>query len=136
MRFSTRLASSATLIWAFLGFVSQTSAVMLIESEALEVCQSNSGLTASLFNVVFTPANNTVSFNIVGISTISGNVTAEIFVTAYGYQIIEKTLDPCELNLSGFCPLTAETIDIDSNYVLSSSITAQIPGRSRNSSWH
>jgi len=110
---------------------SSSSAILLLESEALEVCQENSGFTASLFEVVFTPGNNSLAFDAVFISTISGNVTAEIDVIAYGYNAIQKTLDPCELNLSGLCPLASGDIQINSNIVVPSSVTSQLPGMQR-----
>ena len=100
----------------------------MYKRQALEVCQENSGFTASLFDVIFTPGNNSLAFNAVFISTISGNVTAEIDVIAYGYNAIQKTLDPCELNLSGLCPLASGDIQINSNIVVPSSVTSQLPG--------
>jgi hypothetical protein len=126
MAFSRRSLWSSFV--ALLAFTATTSAVTLIESEALEVCQENSGFTASLFDVVFTPGNNSLAFNVIGVSTISGNVTAEIDVIAYGYDAINKVLDPCELNLSGLCPLASGDINIESNVVISSDVISQIPG--------
>jgi len=115
---------------SFLAFTSTTSAVNFIESEALESCQENSGFTASLFDVTFFPGNGSLEFNIVAVSTISGYVTAEIDVTAYGYDAIKKTLDPCSLNLEGLCPLsTGSDIVIQSNVDIPSDVTSQIPGK-------
>lgn len=115
---------------AFLTFTSTTSALNLIESEALSSCQANSGFTASLFDVVFFPGNGSLEFNIVAVSTISGYVTAEIIVAAYGYDAVKDTLDPCSLNLAGLCPLsTGSDIVIQSNVDLPSSVTKEIPGK-------
>lgn len=113
---------------ALLTFSQTASAINYIESEALASCQPNSGFTASLFDVRFTPNNDSLAFNIVGVSTISGNVTAEIDVTAYGYNVIDKVLDPCELNLSGLCPLASGDINIESNVQLPKSAVGEIPG--------
>jgi hypothetical protein len=125
--FYSRKAIARSLL-SLLTLSSSSSALLLLESEALEVCQQNSGFTASLFDVVFTPVNGSLAFNAVFISTISGNVTAEINVIAYGYNAIQKTLDPCELNLSGLCPLASGDIQINSNIIVPSSVTSQLPG--------
>ena len=129
MLFSWRALLSSLL--AFLTLTATTSAVNLIESEALESCQENSGFTASLFDVTFFPGNGSLEFNIVAVSTISGYVIAEIDVTAYGYDAIKKQLDPCSLNLEGLCPLsTGSDIVIQSNVDIPSDVTKQIPGES------
>jgi len=131
MLFSRRALLSPLL--SLLAFTSTTSAVNLIESEALQSCQVNSGFTASLFDVTFFPGNGSLEFNIVAISTISGYVTAEIDVAAYGYDAIKKTLDPCSLNLEGLCPLsTGSDIVIQSNVQIPSDVTSQIPGKHLN----
>ena len=105
-----------------------TSAERLIESKSLNPCQDNSSFTATLFNVVFTPNNNSLAFNIVGVSSISGNVTAEIDVIAYGYHAVKETLDPCTQNLEGMCPMNTGQINIKSNIDIPSSVIRDIPG--------
>lgn len=42
-----------------------------IESKSLNPCMSNSSFSATLFNVVFTPNNRSLAFNIEGISRAS-----------------------------------------------------------------
>ena len=104
------------------------SAERIIESNSLNPCQSNSSFTATLFNVVFTPANNSLSFDIVGVSSISGYVIAEIDFYAYGYQALRETLDPCTQNLEGMCPMNTGQINIQSNINIPSDVESQIPG--------
>jgi Transient receptor potential (TRP) ion channel/ML-like domain len=103
--------------------------VRLIESKSLNACQDNSSFTASLFNVVFTPDNLTLTFDVVGVSSIQGNVTFGIEVTAYGLAIFKETLDPCtQKSLNGMCPMSTGQIDIQSNIVLEQSTVDSIPG--------
>jgi len=102
----------------------------VIESESLSTCQANSGLTASLFNVAFTPGNQTLQFKITGVSTINGKVLAEIDITAYGYEALKRTnINPCDsdINLSGLCPMTSGQIDIDSVVNLPADTVSAIP---------
>ena len=100
----------------------------MIESNSLNPCQDNSNFTATLFNVVFTPDNNSLAFDIVGMSSISGYVIAEIDVIAYGYQAVKQTLDPCTDNLPGMCPMNTGQIKIQSNIPISADVIKQIPG--------
>lgn len=120
MRFSMKAAIAA--------LIPLVMAERIIESNSLVSCQENSGFSASLFDVTFTPDNGSLAFNVVAITTISGNVTAEIDVTAYGYTAVKRTINPCELNLSGLCPLSPGQINIESNIVIPSSIVSIIPG--------
>jgi hypothetical protein len=100
----------------------------LIESKSLNTCQDNSSFTASLFNVVFTPNNNTLTFDIVGVSSIQGNVTFGIKVSAYGYTFIKETINPCDqTDMQGLCPMATGQIDINSNFVFSADTVNNIP---------
>lgn len=126
MRFSI-LSPFVTLI-SILSLLSGAQAVKLIESKSLNACQDNSSFTASLFNVVFTPNNRTITFDIVGVSSIQGNVSFGIEVTAYGYSLLKETLDPCNMNLNGMCPMSTGQIDIQSNLQLDQSTVDRIPG--------
>lgn len=99
----------------------------MIESNSLNPCQENSSFTATLFNVVFTPDNNSLAFDIVGVSSISGYVFAEIQVDAYGYTAVKQTLDPCEQSLAGMCPMNTGQIKIESNINIPDDVIKNIP---------
>lgn len=118
------LATSLSL----LSLIPSAFAANILESESLEACQANSGFTATLFQVAFTPNNDSIAFNVVGVSTISGNVTFEIDVAVYGYNLIQKALNPCDANLDGLCPMSSGQINIQSNIALPSSVVGDIPG--------
>ena len=124
---STAFPVFLTTLLTLLTLSSLTSAISLIESKSLNPCQDNSSFTATLFNVVFTPDNNTLSFDIVGVSSISGNVTAEIEVIAYGYTALKLKLDPCTMNLQGLCPMNTGQINIQSNIAVPSDVKNRIP---------
>jgi hypothetical protein len=103
-------------------------ATNVIESNSLNSCKSGSNFTATLFNVAYTPNNNSIAININGVSSIQGNVTAQLEVTAYGFSIVNDTLNPCEMNLSGFCPLQTGQINIETNIDVGSSVAKDVPG--------
>lgn len=100
----------------------------MLGTTALTSCMSNSSVSATTFDVVFTPSNNTLTFDIQAISTTAGDIilTAEVYI--YGFLAVTKVIDPCSSDLTQLCPISAGNIDIDGNTVLSSDITGEIPG--------
>lgn len=106
------------------------SALKRIESKSLNPCQANTKFSASLFDVIFTPDNNTLTFDIDGVSDIEGNVTAMIEVFAYGFKAFEENIDACELgdDVEGLCPMQKGQITIHSNVELGDDVIEQVPG--------
>lgn len=99
----------------------------LIESRSLNPCQKNSSFTASLFNVLFTPNTSQISFDIVGVSSVQGNVSFNIELSAYGLVIKKETLDPCKTNLKGLCPMQTGQMDLESVIDLDENTIKMIP---------
>lgn len=128
MRFSSLSKPVWLSLTTMLSLVPFASPLRFLESESLNPCQANSSFTATLFNVIFTPDNNSLAFNILGVSSISGYVTAEVDVIAYGYKAVHQTLDPCASHLEGLCPMNTGQINIDSNLDLGSGVPTKIPG--------
>lgn len=125
------LTSFSKTLWLLLATVftipHAAVAARYIESKSLNPCQANSLFTATLFNVIFTPNNGSLAFDIVGVSSISGNVSADIEVIAYGLSILKRPLDPCTSNLQGMCPMNTGQINIQSNIIVPSDIVKRIP---------
>ncbi|CAG8932459.1 unnamed protein product [Penicillium salamii] len=105
-----RLISLLTCFVAFLA--PMASALKLLESNALSVCMESSNFTATYFNVVFYPGNNSLVIGFDGVSYITGKVVAEMTLTAYGYEAYSKTLNPCEIEGMGMCPMAAGPMDL------------------------
>lgn len=123
--FSSRLLS---LILALVSTLTQiTSAVRFVESKSLNPCQDNSSFTATLFNVAFTPDNGSLAFNVVGVSSISGYVNAEVDIIAYGYTAFKQPFDPCKQGLQGMCPMNTGQIKNKFNLEVSQDVVKQIP---------
>jgi len=105
-----RLISLLTCFVALLAPLA--SALNLLESNALSVCMESSNFTATYFNVVFYPGNNSLVIGFDGVSYITGKVVAEMTLTAYGYEAYSKTLNPCEIEGMGMCPMAAGPMDL------------------------
>lgn len=99
-----------------------------LQSTSLNTCQEDSSFSASLFNVVFTPNNNSAAFNIDATSSIQGHVVFDVAISAYGYQIMRQTVDPCKINLAGLCPMVAGKLPIKFNQPVTGDAIKQIPG--------
>lgn len=123
MRFS-RLSPLAALA----SLASLAAAEPILQSKSLNTCQENSSFTASLFNVVFTPNNNTANVDIVAVSSVQGSVIFDVMISAYGYQIIRTTVNPCDAGLAGLCPMTAGKIPLNFNLPVGPDAIKQIPG--------
>ena len=128
MRLSLIPRPLGLLLAAFATFSHFTSAERIIESKSLNPCQANSSFTATLFNFAFTPSNNSASIHIVGVSSISGYVNAEVIGVVYGYQAVNQTVDPCKENLQGMCPMTTGFIPIKLNLPIDPNLVKKIPG--------
>ena len=101
----------------------------IISSTSLNPCQDNSSFSATLFNVAFTPSNKSLGFEITGVSSISGNVNAQLELLVYGYSALTENLDPCSnKDLSGMCPMNSGNLNIKSNLDISDDVLNSIPG--------
>ncbi|CAK7235833.1 Putative flavin carrier protein 3 [Sporothrix bragantina] len=123
-------SSPRSLLTAALGALSITtaSAQQLLKSNSLNTCQANSGFTASLFDVVFTPNNNSANVDIVAVSSIEGNVLFDVTIIAYGLTLTRRTVDPCDAGLAGLCPMTAGKLSMNFNLAVGSDASTLIPG--------
>jgi hypothetical protein len=121
------LSQAALLLAAALPTV---SAENVISSTSLNPCQENSSFSATLFNVAFTPANKSLGFQITGVSSISGNVEAQLELLVYGYSALKENLDPCSnKDLEGMCPMNSGNLNIRSNLDISDDVLNSIPGK-------
>ncbi|KAI5861640.1 duf907 domain-containing protein [Durotheca rogersii] len=103
------------------------SAERILRSTSLNSCQENSGFTASLFSVVYIPSQGVAHVNISAFSTIEANVIFDIDITAYGYSFLHRTINPCEVNLAGFCPMVSGKLGDPFNLPVTAAATAGIP---------
>ena len=127
---STSRTLAALLVSAAALVPSAVADEPLLYSNSLNTCQDNSGFTAQLFNFVFTPNNGSASVNIVAVSSITGNVVFDVAISAYGYEFMRKTIDPCDAStdLAGMCPMRAGNLLLPFNIQVSKDAASQIPG--------
>jgi hypothetical protein len=120
---------SSLLLAVLSALLPLASSMRILESSSLGVCMQNSSFSATLFQVAFTPDNNTLSFTLNGVSQISGYVLLDFQVLGYGYSVYRKTLNPCDdATLKGLCPMNKGQIPtLPSNAQLPQSTVNQVP---------
>ncbi|KAK0855108.1 putative flavin carrier protein 3 [Friedmanniomyces endolithicus] len=124
-----KLSLASLASWALVGLSSLASAERMLYSDSLNPCQATNNFSATQFDVVLTPSNNSLSFSVVGVSTIQGNITIDLVVSAYGLQIYATTLDPCSLGFTGLCPMNEGQLNLpQSNVPIPASSLANVPG--------
>lgn len=116
------------LLSAMAALLAPASAERMLMSNSLNTCQQDSGFTASLFNVVFTPNNNSANVNVVVTSSVQGKVIFDVGISAYGYEFVKERVDPCEMELHGLCPMVAGKIPFEFNLEVSPDAMSRIPG--------
>ncbi|KAG6296471.1 hypothetical protein E4U46_002282 [Claviceps purpurea] len=115
------LASMASML-------SSVAGENMLMSNSLNNCQEDSSFTASLFNVVYTPKNNSATVEVVATSSVQGYVLFDLAISAYGYTFLRRTVDPCEMKLGGLCPMVAGKIPFAFNLPVPADASKQIPG--------
>ncbi|KAJ4306178.1 putative flavin carrier protein 3 [Collariella sp. IMI 366227] len=99
----------------------------MFQSNSLNACQENSGFSASLFNVVFTPNNSIANVDIVAVSSVQGNVIFDVQLLVYGYEFIRTQIKPCDIGLQGLCPMTAGKIPLNFNFPVDPEALKMVP---------
>lgn len=117
------------LLYSSSRLIASVAAEYILQTTSLSTCQDNSEFSASLFDVVYTPGNNTAAVDMTATSTVEGYVIFDIAITAYGYQILRTTIDPCAAGdgFKGFCPMSPGNLNNPFNIPIDSSATSTIP---------
>lgn len=109
-------------------FVSPTYARRKLSASSLVTCMDNSQISPQTFNVTFNPDDRSLRYTLDLNTEISGKVFAHVQVYAYGFLIIEKDVDLCDIGWKQFCPLYPGQLKVDSVEYISSTYTREIPG--------
>jgi len=120
---------SPPLLGAFSLFLPAVAGLNILRSTSLSPCMVNSGFSATLFNVSFTPDDGQLKIQIKGGSTIVGEVMAKVIVLAYGFPVMSQSLDPCTTEgLRAMCPMTLLPLDLNFQQTIDKATVDQIPG--------
>ena len=113
---------------AMAAMTSLASAERVLMSKSLSSCQEDSSFSASLFNVIYTPGNNSASVEMAATSSVQGYVKFDLTITAYGYEVINEQVDPCDTELQGLCPMNTGNNDFGFPLPVPEGAASEIPG--------
>lgn len=88
-----------------------------ISADSLSTCMTDSQLSASKLYASYFPDNQSVAFDISIQSLVSTNVSIDVDISAYGIEI-KKVIDPCDMEISGFCPMQTGNIALSGSHTL------------------
>lgn len=123
-----RWPAPAAVLSALAAMMPAVAAERMLMSNSLNTCQDDSSFSASLFNVVYTPDNNSAMIDMVVASSVQGNVTFDVAISAYGYEFLRVEVDPCQTMLQGLCPMNTGKNNIDFTLPVPDGAASQIPG--------
>ncbi|RKP31118.1 TRP-domain-containing protein [Metschnikowia bicuspidata] len=103
-------------------------ATRLLMATSLVTCMEKSQILPSYFNVSFDADDRSLRYNLDLTTEISGNVLAHVQIYAYGFVIIDRVFDMCNLGWKQFCPLYPGNLQIQSIEYLDKSVVDSIPG--------
>ncbi|KAK2012451.1 TRP-domain-containing protein [Colletotrichum eremochloae] len=113
------------LIYASLAaFFPSAYADKILQSSSLNSCLKDSDFSASLFNIVVSANNGSVTANVAAVVSVEGKAVFDVALRVYGYQYIRKTIDPCTANLQGLCPMKPGKIDMEFSFELGDALDA------------
>lgn len=116
------------IVFLLLQCLHLVQAERLLQAEGLTKCSESSEVEINNFNAVFTPGNSSISLNFDGYSSVEGDVLIQAELLVYGYKALTKTLDPCDLDLTVFCPMKAIELQLPTiTQTLGESVLSQIP---------
>jgi hypothetical protein len=121
-------ARKSAVLSALAALVPAVAGEQMLISNSLNTCQDDSSFSASLFNVVYTPGNNSATVDMVATSSVQGNVIFDVAISAYGYEFLRRQVDPCDTMLQGLCPMNTGKNNIDFSLPVPDDAASNIPG--------
>lgn len=100
----------------------------MLSATSLVTCMEKSQITPSYFKVSFDADNRALRYNLDLNTEISGKVMAHVQVFAYGFVVIEKDIDMCDIGWKQFCPMYPGLMQIESVEYISKDVVKMIPG--------
>ncbi|GJC77443.1 putative flavin carrier protein 3 [Colletotrichum liriopes] len=116
------------LIYASLAaFLPSAFADRILQSSSLNNCQKDSDFSASLFNIVVSANNGSVTANVAAVVSVEGKAVFDVALRIYGFDYLRQTIDPCTANLQGLCPMKPGKIDMEFSFEIGDKLDA-VPG--------
>lgn len=113
------------LLW--FGLLAPAFAGRSLMATSLVTCMDNSQISPSYFNVTYNADDLSLRYDLDLTTEISGNVTAHVQIYAYGFVVVNRTFDMCNLGWKQFCPLYPGSLQISSIEYFSEGMLKDVP---------
>jgi hypothetical protein len=119
------LCNVFTILTAFMAVANAKRSLM---ATSLVTCMENSQISPSYFNVTFNPDDRSLRYSLDLTTEVNGYITAIVQVYAYGFNIIEKEVNMCNLGWKQFCPIYPGNMQVESIEYIDKEYVDMIPG--------
>ena len=68
----------------------------ILQTSGFTTCLDNSEINVTALNIQYDRSTQQITFDVAGNSQKEQNVTASLYVTAYGKQVYQKDFNPCD----------------------------------------
>ena len=72
------------------------SANDVLKTTGFTTCMADSDITVTALDIQYDRTTQQITFDVAGSSSKVENVTAALYVTAYGKQVYQKSFNPCD----------------------------------------
>ena len=72
------------------------SANDVLKTAGFTTCMADSDITVTALDIQYDRTTQQITFDVAGSSSKVENVTAALYVTAYGKQVYQKSFNPCD----------------------------------------
>ncbi|KAK7207330.1 hypothetical protein BZA70DRAFT_10070 [Myxozyma melibiosi] len=124
MRFT--LLSAATALAAL---SSTALAANTIGTDSFYTCNdgNNATISVSTFSVSYSKTTQNVTFDLAGSSTEAQNVSATIYISAYGIDVFSYSFDFCDEGIEELCPVPEGSFSASGEVNIPTKYASQIP---------
>jgi len=99
----------------------------LLSTTGYSSCLDNPTVQVQKLNVTYDKNTRVLSFDVAGSSTEVQNVTANLIVSAYGRQVYNKSINPCDTGMPEMCPVPAASFSSFGHQTIPAEYANQIP---------
>lgn len=103
----------------------------IFQAESLQTCKGwdDGVVSVNLFEVEFRPGESKALVDIYAQFRHSGKITLDLQLLVYGYQLLQKTIDPCDFNVPTLCPVKLATpLELNNQKLPIDAKSINIPG--------
>ncbi|OUM52487.1 hypothetical protein BVG19_g1684 [[Candida] boidinii] len=100
----------------------------LILADSMVSCMDSSQVAVSRFDIVFDADERAITYDIDITTELSGKLRASLEVQAFGFTIINKIIDVCDIGWKQFCPIYPGKIQIKSRTIIEQKYVNEVPG--------